>query len=65
MDAVKIGAKLKKLRGSTSTEELAKALGVSQSAVSMWENGERIPRDEVKIKIANYFGKSVESIFFE
>ncbi len=65
MDAQKIGSKLKKLRGSTPIEELAKSLGVSKSAISMWENGERIPRDEIKIKIADYFNKSVESIFFE
>ena len=30
----------------------------------MYENGERIPRDETKIKIAAYYGKTVEEIFF-
>lgn len=65
MDAVSIGKKLKKLRGSTPVDELAKALGVSQSTVSMWEIGQRIPRDEMKIKIANHYGVSVESIFFD
>lgn len=65
MDVVRIGKKLKKLRGSTPVEEFAKALGVSQSTVSMWEIGQRIPRDEMKIKIANHYGVSVESIFFD
>lgn len=65
MDAVRIGKKLKKLRGPTPVDELAKALGVSQSTVSMWEIGKRIPRDEMKLKIANYYKVSVESIFFD
>lgn len=47
-----------------SREELAEAIGVSISAISMYENGERIPRDDIKIKIANYYKKSVGSIFF-
>lgn len=54
---------LRKERG-ISREELAEAIGVSISAISMYENGERIPRDDIKIKIANYYKKSVGSIFF-
>ena len=30
----------------------------------MYERGERIPRDQVKKRIAHYFGKTVEEIFF-
>ncbi len=55
---------LRKERG-ISREELAEAIGVSISAISMYENGERIPRDDIKIKIANYYKKSVGSIFFD
>ncbi|MEI3515823.1 MAG: helix-turn-helix transcriptional regulator [Clostridia bacterium] len=54
-----------KLRGKRSQEEVATAVGISKSALSMYENGERIPRDEIKIRLARYYNESVESIFFE
>nr|DAZ75624.1 MAG TPA: repressor protein C2 [Caudoviricetes sp.] len=31
----------------------------------MYENGERIPRDGIKLKIAEYYQKSVQEIFFD
>ena len=66
MDACRIGGKLKALReGKNETmEQLAEALGVSMSAIAMYETGKRIPRDEIKIRIAEYFSVPVESIFF-
>lgn len=65
MDAKAIGERLQKLRGDKTQEAVAKELGVSPSAVGMYENGERIPRDDVKIRIAAYYGKSVSEIFFD
>lgn len=64
MDAKKIGRRLLLLRGKTPREEVAKAIGVSVSAISMYENGERIPRDAIKIRLAKYYSRSVEEIFF-
>ena len=63
-EKVKIAEKLIKLRGDKSREEVAKAVGVSISAISMYENGERVPRDDVKVRIAEYYKKSVQEIFF-
>ncbi|WP_408057518.1 helix-turn-helix transcriptional regulator [Ureibacillus terrenus] len=60
----KIGKKLAELRGNKSREEVARDIGISLSAWQMYENGQRIPRDEIKIKIASYFNKSVEEIFY-
>lgn len=64
MDAEAIAQRLIKLRGSKSREQVAKDLEISASAVAMYENGARIPRDEMKKKIAQYYGVSVEEIFF-
>lgn len=64
MNAVEIGKKLAELRGKKTQEEVAKVVGISTSALSMYECGERIPRDSVKIKLAEYYGKSVSEIFF-
>ncbi len=55
---------LKGLRGDRSQSEMAAAVGVTKSAWAMYERGERVPRDEVKRRIAAYFGKSVQEIFF-
>lgn len=60
-----VAQKLIELRGEKSREEVAKGVGVSVSAVAMYENGERIPRDAIKIKIAKFYGKTVQEIFFD
>lgn len=60
-----IGERLVKLRGTTSRDAVAKAVGISISAISMYENGERIPRDAIKIKLAEFYKKSVQEIFFD
>lgn len=60
-----VGVRLQKLRGYKSREEVAKAIGVSVSAIAMYENGERIPRDSIKVKFAEYYDKSVQEIFFD
>lgn len=64
MDSVSIGKKIRRLRGTQSRKELADKLGISKSALAMYERGERIPRDEIKVRMARFFGVSLESIFF-
>lgn len=59
-----VGAILKNLRGNRSQKEIAEAIGITKSAWAMYERNERIPRDEVKIRIADYFGTPVQEIFF-
>lgn len=58
------GCALRKLRGSKSQQEVADSLGISKSAWNMYESGNRVPRDELKIKIAEHFGITVGEIFF-
>lgn len=65
MDAKAIGKKLVDLRGPRTQEEVASALGLSISALSMYERGERIPRDNIKIRIATYYKKPIHKIFFD
>ena len=57
--------KLAELRGSMTLEELAKKLNVSCSSLGKYERGERTPRDNVKKRIAAYFGKTVQEIFYD
>lgn len=65
MDSKKIGKRLAQLRGDKTQTEVTSAIGISDSALSSYECGERIPRDSIKIKIAAYYGVTVQSIFFD
>lgn len=66
MKLIKYANNLKQLRmkANKSRKEVAAAVGVSASSIAMYEQGERIPRDETKIALAKYFKTSVASIFF-
>lgn len=55
--------KLRNERG-LSQERAAKEIGISQSMLSFLERGTRLGSDATKIKLANFYGKSVEYIFF-
>ena len=59
-----VADRLVEARGKRKREEVAAAIGVSLSAISMYENGERVPRDETKIKLAEYYGTTVQALFF-
>lgn len=59
------GEKLRELRGAKSQESVARAVGITKSAWAMYERNERVPRDEVKIRIADHFHRTVQEIFFE
>ncbi|KWZ78279.1 MAG: helix-turn-helix transcriptional regulator [Negativicoccus succinicivorans] len=59
-----VGEKLVNLRAEKTQREVAEAVGISISALAMYESGQRIPRDEVKVRLARYFGASIEEIFF-
>jgi len=60
-----IAKRLVQLRGDKPRKEVAADLGISVSALSMYENGHRMPRDDVKKRIAVYYSKTVEELFFD
>ena len=64
MNPVAIGKKLKKLRGDVAQRKVAKDINISASALAMYETGKRIPRDEVKLRLSEYYGVSIEFLFF-
>ena len=43
---------------------LASLPSLPASTPAMYERDERVPRDEVKIRIANFFGKTVQELFY-
>lgn len=58
------GKILIELRGEKTQEKVAKDLGIATSTLGMYETEKRVPRDSVKIKIAKYYQKTVQEIFF-
>lgn len=58
------GEMLRMARGTKSQKEVASELGISVSALSMYESGERSPRDELKIRMAKLYGTTVGHLFF-
>ena len=60
-----IAERLKRARGDIPRETVAQAVGITVSAVSMYENGQRIPRDEIKVKLADYYHTTVQALFYD
>lgn len=64
MDKKVIGERLRELRGDKTIRQVASDIGISYSTIAMYENGHRVPKDEIKRTLANYYGTSVEALFF-
>ena len=60
--AKRIGRNLKVLRESTTQRELAPLLGVTPSAVCMWESGRREPDIETLVHIAKLFEVTLDDL---
>ena len=59
-----IAKRLRELRGERSQTEVAMAIGVTKGAISMYECGDRVPSDDIKVKLADYYGVTVQEIFY-
>lgn len=60
-----IGERLRALRGSDTQEQMGVRFGIAPSTWAMYERGDRIPRDEIKRRIARYYQKTVDELFFQ
>lgn len=64
---MKLGNILRKYRfdhGELTQQELANAVGVTRLTIHSIEKGKFMPSVFLALKIARYFGKPVEEIFF-
>jgi len=60
-DIVENIARLRKMHGLTQTQ-LAKLIGVSTSAIAMWETGRRKPDYHMIVRLCDEFGVSFEDM---
>ena len=64
VSAMEIGKRLRSLRGTRTVQNVADDLGISRSALAMYELGDRVPRDEIKLKLCKYYNVGI-NIFFD
>ena len=58
------GKRLAAARGDRNLKEVALSVGITPEALKAYEAGERIPRDEIKVRLADYYGFSLSELFF-
>ena len=64
---MKLGNNIRKCRferGEMTQQELANEVGVTRLTIHSIETGKFMPSTLLSLKIAEFFGKSVEEIFF-
>ena len=64
MDAKTIGHRLIELRGKRTRDEVCKSTGIKPTALANYENGYRIPRDETKITLCEFYKVGIEELFY-
>lgn len=64
VDPVTIGRRLTMLRGKRSRSKAAREIGISVSRLGNYEYGKRVPNDEAKVLLANYYGVTVQELFY-
>lgn len=59
-----IADRLKEARGDIPRKKVCEDLGLATSTLMMYETGKRIPRDDIKLKLANYYHKPIGELFY-
>lgn len=64
VDPAIIGRRLRYLRGIRTRAAVSRETGLSQARLGNYEHGVRVPEDGAKVLLANFYGVSVQEIFF-
>ena len=59
-----IGEKLRKLRGLRTRSGVSRETGIPYSTLQAYECGTREPAGHIKKKLADYYGVTVDELFF-
>lgn len=51
-------------RGDRTQQEVADAVGVTRSALGMYETGDRVPRDDIKVRLADFYELPIQDLFY-
>jgi transcriptional regulator with XRE-family HTH domain len=66
MNRKEIGKRLLKLRTDKGLlqHQVAESIGVDKSTIGAYERGYRLPRDDVKVKLAEYYKVELSGLFY-
>lgn len=64
IDPLSLGKRLRLLRGIRTRVQVEKETGISQARLGNYEHGTRIPNDEAKVILSNYYGMTVQELFY-
>ena len=64
IDPVAVGKKLRLLRGIRTRAVVEKETGISQARLGNYEHGTRVPNDEAKVILSNFYGVTIQDLFF-
>ena len=64
VDMAKAGKRLRSLRGIRTRTGVSSETGIPYSTLQAYEEGKREPAGPVKQKLSDYYGVSVDEIFF-
>lgn len=51
-------------RGDRTQQEVAEAVGVTRSALGMYETGDRVPRDDIKVRLSDFYELPIQDLFY-
>lgn len=57
-----MGFKLERVRANKKVSEVMQHLGVSDAAVYQWESGDCLPKTDKLMKLAKFYGCSVDAL---
>ena len=61
---MEVGKRLRALRGNRTLQNVSDETGLGVSALTMYELGQRMPRDEAKMILSEYYHVSIDDLFF-
>lgn len=64
VNTIEIGKRLRHLRGDRTLQKVSDETGLGVSALTMYELGQRMPRDEAKLALSTYYRVPIDSLFF-
>lgn len=64
IDPVQLGKRLRVLRGIRTRAQVERETGISQARLGNYEHGIRIPNDQAKVILSNFYGMSVQELFY-
>jgi putative transcriptional regulator len=65
MAEIKVRLRVREAREAKgiTQDELSDAIGISRQSIKKWEHNQTMPKIDVLVRVANYLGCTVESLY--